>query len=77
VATESGGAYMLFNCEELSILETLVLNKIVNIRCKKLELLMDKEFIDDNEYVKEERCFDNQLNELAILHNKILKYLEG
>jgi len=68
---------MLFNCEELSILETLVLNKIVNIRCKKLELLMDKEFIDDNEYVKEERCFDNQLNELAILHNKILKYLEG
>ena len=67
---------MVFNCEELSILETLTLNKIVNIRCKKLELKMNKELMDEKEYEKNEISLKSQLDEMTILHDKILKLME-
>ena len=67
---------MSFSSDELSILETLTLNKVVQIRCKKLELRMNKDLIDRDEYVKEEATLESQLNEMLILHDKIIKYLE-
>ena len=67
---------MSLNERELFILESLTLNEVVRIKCKILELCIDKEFMDSHEYTQKLCELNNSYYEISKLHGKIFKLME-